>query len=87
MRRKDFHHEIAGFPCTLENLENEKINFQAWKSPGNFFKNAYEDRIQYFWHDLYPPKAFFLPQIIALENLNFDLEKSWENAHEKVWEP
>ena len=23
----------TGFPCTLENLENEKINFQAWKSP------------------------------------------------------
>ena len=27
----------SGFPCTLENLEkleNEEINFQAWKSPG-----------------------------------------------------
>ena len=24
----------ARFPRTLENLENEKINFQAWKSPG-----------------------------------------------------
>ena len=29
----------------------------------------------------------FLPQITALEDLNFDLEKSWENAFEKVWEP
>ena len=29
---------IAGFPCTLENLENleyEETNFQAWKIPGN----------------------------------------------------
>ena len=29
---------IAGFPCTLENLENleyEEINFQAWKIPGS----------------------------------------------------
>ena len=28
----------------------------------------------------------FLPQTIVLENLNFDLEKSWKNAYEKVWE-
>ena len=34
-------------------------------------------------HDLYPPKVF-LQQITVLENLNFDFEKSWENAYENV---
>ena len=26
--------QVPGFPRTLENLENEKISFQAWKTPG-----------------------------------------------------
>ena len=29
----------------------------------------------------------FLLWSTALENPNFDIEKSWKNAHEKVWEP
>ena len=29
----------------------------------------------------------FLLEIIVLENLNFDIEKSWKSAYEKVWEP
>ena len=31
--------------------------------------------------------APFLPQITVMENPNVDLEKSWKNAREKVWEP
>ena len=30
--------------------------------------------------------AAFLLQITVLENLNFDLEKSWKNANENMWE-
>ena len=33
----EFRDNEVGFPRTLENLENledKKINFQAWKSPG-----------------------------------------------------
>ena len=55
----------------------------SWKSPG-ILKDIYEVIIQYFWHDLYPPKGF-LTEMIALENLNFDLESPGE-ALEKPWE-
>ena len=81
----------TGFPRTLENLENEKICFQAWKSPGKikknynvlekswkFFKNTYKVKIEYFVDNLFPPETLF-PQIVVIENLNFDLEKSWKS--------
>ena len=29
---------VPGFPHTLENLENGKINLLAWKSPGKIYK-------------------------------------------------
>ena len=83
----------SGFPCTLENLEKlengKLINFQAWKSPGKkkkleccgkswkFLKNTYEIRIECFCYDLYSPLT---NKITVLENLNFDLEKSWKNV-------
>ena len=85
---------FTGFPCTLENLEdleNEKINFQAWKSPGqkkmmtmswknpgNSLKIHMKLELSIFLEDLYPQKVF-LPQSIVVENLNFDLEASWKS--------
>ena len=66
---------FTGFPCTLENLENlenEKINFQAWKSPGqkkmmtmswknpgNSLKIQMKLELSIFLEDLYPQKVFF----------------------------
>ena len=48
----------------LEEENNESVLEKSWK----FFKNMYETRIKYF-----------LPQIIVLENLHFDLEKFWKS--------
>ena len=50
----------------------------SWKNPGNSLKIHAELELSIFLEDYYRPKAF-LPQIIVLENLNFDLEKSWKS--------
>ena len=85
---------FTGFPCTLENLENlenKKINFQtwknpvkkkimkmSWKNPGNSFKIHTKLELSTLLEDLYP-KSILLPHIIVPENLNFNLEKSWQS--------
>ena len=86
----------------LENVENEKINFQvwkspgrkkimkmSWKSPGNPLKIDTKLELISFLEDLYPRKHF-LPQIIVLEILILTLKslgQSLKKGYEKCRNP
>ena len=82
----------------LENLRNEKINLQAWKSPGKKkklnvlekswkFKKIHMKLELIIFGMISIPLKQLLPQTTVLENLNFDLEKSCKNRNEEVQEP
>ena len=50
----------------------------SWKNPGNSLRIRTKLKSSIFREDFYPSEPFF-SQIIILENLNFDLEKSWKS--------
>ena len=62
----------------LENSWKKGKMTLSWKNPGNPLKVHTKLELSIFIEDFYPLKHF-LPQIIVLENLNFDLEKSWKS--------
>ena len=57
----------------------------TWKIRGNFLK--IHMKLSIFLEEISDHNGYssmFLPQLTVLENLNFDLEKSWKNAYGKV---
>ena len=74
------------FPSLEKSWKKEKLK-QSWKNPRNFLKLYMKLGLSIFGKMSIPQMKQLLPQTTVLENLNFDLEKSWKNACEKLWEP
>ena len=81
---------LLGFPPTLQNLKSEKNEFpglqKSWEkekdvnvleNPGNFSTIHMKLELSIFLEEMNELKPF-LPQNTVLENLNFDLKKSWK---------
>ena len=67
-------------------MRKRKIMKMSWKNSANSLTIHTKLELNIFFK-ISIPFQYFLPQIIVIENLNSDLEKSLKNGYEKVWEP